>query len=89
MSLSNKSIPGFWYYLRNIKAGVDNLEFGVFYDLMTRFMVLPVYCMTRKKFSFANHIETNTNLLKPRLFRKIVIKTSIVKKQPSKPLLDT
>jgi len=48
MSLSNKSIPGFWYYLRNIKAGVDNLEFGVFYDLMTRFMVLPVYCMTRK-----------------------------------------
>jgi len=48
MSLSSKSIPNFWYYLRNIKDGLDNPEFGIFYDLMTRFMVLPVYCITRK-----------------------------------------
>jgi len=48
MSLSNKSIPGFWYSLRNIKDGVDNPEFGLFYDLMTRFVVLPVYCITRE-----------------------------------------
>jgi len=33
MSLSNKSILDFWYYLRNIKDGVNNLEFGIFYDL--------------------------------------------------------
>jgi len=48
MSLSIKSIPDFWYYMRNTKSGVDNPEFGVFYDLMTRFIVLPVYCITRK-----------------------------------------
>jgi len=42
-----------------------------------------------RAFSLANHIKTNTNLLKPRLFRKIVITTSIVKKQPSKRLLNT
>jgi len=48
MSLANKSIPDFCYYLRSIKDGVDNPEFGRFYDLMTRFMVLPVYCITRK-----------------------------------------
>jgi len=37
MSLSNKSIPDFWYYLRNIKDGVGNPEIGIFYDLRTRF----------------------------------------------------
>jgi len=30
---------------------VDNPEFGIFYDLMTTFMILPVYCITRKNFS--------------------------------------
>jgi len=30
MLLSNKSIPDFWYYLRNIKDSMDNPEFGVF-----------------------------------------------------------
>jgi len=35
MSLSNKSIPDFWYYMRNIKDGLHNPEFGIFCDLMT------------------------------------------------------
>jgi len=48
MSWYNKSIPDFWYYLRNTKDGLHNPEFGIFYDLMTRFMVLPVYCITIK-----------------------------------------
>jgi len=48
MSLSNKSILDLWYHLRNMKDGLDNQELGIFYDLMTRSMVLPVYCITRK-----------------------------------------
>jgi len=49
MSLSIKSIPDFFkYYLSSIKDSVNNPEFGTFYYLMTRFMVLPVYCITRK-----------------------------------------
>jgi len=77
MSLSNKSIPDFWYYLYNIKDGFDNPEFGIFYDLMTRFMVLPVYCITRENIFAANLIKTNTNLLKPRLFKKVLSKQAL------------
>ena len=51
MSLYNKSIPDFWCYLRNIKDGLDNPEVGIFYDLMTRFMVLPVYYITKNIFT--------------------------------------
>jgi len=45
MSLSSKSIPDFCI-LRSIKDSVDNPMFGIFYHLMTRFMDLPVYCIT-------------------------------------------
>jgi len=48
MSLYNKSIPDFWYYLHSIKDGLVNPDFGIIYDLMTRFMVFPVYCITIK-----------------------------------------
>jgi len=40
-------------------------------------MVLPVYCITRRTFSLANHIKTNPNLLKLRLFRKILSKQAL------------
>jgi len=39
MSLYNKSIPDFWYHLRNIKNRLYNPEFGIFCDLTTTFMI--------------------------------------------------
>jgi len=77
MSLSIKSILDFWYYLCNVKDGVDNTEFEIFYDL-TRRMLLPSTASLERTFSLANTIKTNTNFLKPRLFRNFFIKTSIV-----------
>jgi len=55
MSLSNKSIPDFWYYLRNITNGLDNREFRIFYNLMTRLIVLPVYCIRKSIFTWYSY----------------------------------
>jgi len=53
MPFSNKSITDFWYYLRNIKNSLDNSEFGILHDLMTRFMVLP-HATTSAKIMFSH-----------------------------------
>jgi len=39
-SLSTKFIPDFWYSLRNIKNGMENTNFGIPSDFMTKLTVL-------------------------------------------------
>lgn len=66
VSLSYKSIPDFWYSLRNIKDGLNNSKFGILSDFMTHLTVLPhsSACVERI-FSLVNHVKTKqTNLLK-------------------------
>jgi len=71
VSLSTKYILDFGYYLRNIKDCLDNSKFGLLYDLMTRFTVLPLSTVSLERiFSLVNHIQTKTNSLKMRLLRK-------------------
>lgn len=66
VSLSYKSIPDFWYSLRNIKDGLNNSKFALLSDFMTHLTVLPhsSACVERI-FSVINHVKTKqTNKLK-------------------------
>ena len=80
----------FWYHLHEIRDNLNNPEFGIRYDLITRFMVLPhTTASAERVFSLVSHVKTRTNSLKLRLSSKVVGKTSIVKKPSKRLYVDT
>jgi len=68
--LSNKSILDFWYFLGNIKD-LGKSEFGILSDVMTKYMVLPHFCISGKSIFTCEILKQNklptTGTIKGRL----------------------
>jgi len=70
-SLSSKSIPDFWCSLRNIKDGLDNSNFGILPNFMTKLSIFPHSSASVEiTFSLVIHIKTKTDSLKKTLLKK-------------------